>query len=108
MIWISIEIRQRDGTWSASKTKITWKIIMKRIGILGGLGPESTVDYYKEIITAFNTKYTESAYPEIIVYSANLKEFMGFVESGRWNELSAWLILSEPGFWGMMWMRSPT
>ena len=40
---------------------------MKTIGILGGLGPESTSDYYREIISAFNTKYTELAYPEIII-----------------------------------------
>jgi len=40
---------------------------MKRIGILAGLGPESTVDYYKEIIGAFNTKHAQLAYPEIIV-----------------------------------------
>ena len=39
---------------------------MKTIGIIGGLGPESTVDYYKEIIAAFNAKYVEMTYPEII------------------------------------------
>ncbi len=27
---------------------------MKRIGIIGGLGPEATADYYKEIIARFN------------------------------------------------------
>jgi aspartate/glutamate racemase len=27
---------------------------MKRIGIVGGIGPESTVDYYKLIIGAFH------------------------------------------------------
>jgi aspartate racemase len=26
---------------------------MKRIGIIGGLGPEATVNYYKEIISEF-------------------------------------------------------
>jgi aspartate racemase len=25
---------------------------MKKIGIIGGLGPEATIDYYKEIINA--------------------------------------------------------
>ena len=65
---------------------------MKKIGIIGGLGPESTVDYYKEIISTFNTKYAELAYPEIIVYSANLKTLMGFVETESWSELSQWLL----------------
>ena len=65
---------------------------MKKIGIIGGLGPESTVDYYKEIIKAFNTDYTEMAYPEIIVYSANLNDFMAFVSKEDWDGLSEWLL----------------
>ena len=44
---------------------------MKKIGIIGGLGPESTVDYYREIISTFNTKYSELAYPEIIISLLN-------------------------------------
>jgi len=65
---------------------------MKRIGILGGIGPESTVDYYKEIIRAFVTRHPELAYPEIIVYSANMNELMGFVSMKDWSSLSQWLL----------------
>jgi aspartate racemase len=65
---------------------------MKTIGIIGGLGPESTIDYYKEIIGAFNTKYVALAYPEIVVYSANINEFMRFVEAKNWSGLSEWLL----------------
>ena len=54
-------------------------IEMKTIGLIGGLGPESTVDYYKKIISSFNTKHADLAYPEIIIYSANLNEFIGYV-----------------------------
>jgi aspartate racemase len=72
-----------------AKTK---KEAMKTIGIIGGIGPESTVDYYKEIIAAFNTKYAALAYPEIIVYSANLNELMGIVQSKNWPLLSEWLL----------------
>jgi len=65
---------------------------MKPIGIIGGLGPESTVDYYKEIIAAFNAKYDEMAYPEVIIYSVNIDEFMKFVETKNWPGLSEWLL----------------
>jgi len=65
---------------------------MKTIGIIGGLGPESTVDYYKEIIAAFNARYDEMAYPEIIIYSVNIDEFMKFVETENWSGLSEWLL----------------
>ena len=65
---------------------------MKTIGIIGGLGPESTVDYYKEIISAFNARYDEMVYPEIIIYSVNINEFMNFVETKNWLGLSEWLL----------------
>lgn len=65
---------------------------MKTIGIIGGIGPESTVDYYKQIIGAFNTRYADRAYPEIILYSANLNELIKFIEARNWPELSEWLL----------------
>ena len=49
---------------------------MKRIGLIGGMGPESTQDYYREIITAFKDEKGNLNYPEIIIYSVNLSEFL--------------------------------
>jgi len=68
------------------------EIEMKKIGIIGGLGPESTADYYKEIISAFNTKYSDIAYPEIIIYSANLNEFLALINENQWQRISKWLL----------------
>lgn len=65
---------------------------MKTIGLIGGLGPESTVDYYKAIIGAFNARYPERAYPEIIVYSTDLKRLLGMVAAEAWPALSARLL----------------
>lgn len=65
---------------------------MKRIGIIGGIGPESTVDYYKLIIAAFHEKRTEQGYPEIIIYSANLSSLMRILEASNWENLTDWLL----------------
>jgi aspartate racemase len=45
---------------------------MKKIGLIGGIGPESTIDYYKRIIGAFQERRSPSIYPEIIVKGASL------------------------------------
>ncbi|MBT8763252.1 hypothetical protein KFV02_04825 [Desulfohalobiaceae bacterium Ax17] len=50
---------------------------MKKIGIIGGLGPESTIDYYKGIITAFQKQRGGLASPEMIIYSANITKLKG-------------------------------
>lgn len=65
---------------------------MKRIGIIGGIGPESTVDYYKLIIGAFHEKHAELDYPEIIIYSANLSSLMRILEASDWENLTDWLL----------------
>jgi len=65
---------------------------MKRIGIIGGIGPESTVDYYKLIIGAFHAKQADLGYPEIIIYSANLSSLMKILEAGDWENLTEWLL----------------
>jgi aspartate racemase len=57
---------------------------MKTIGIIGGLGPEATVDYYNLIIEAF--KNGDLNYPEIIIYSVNMSEFVGNMREKRYAE----------------------
>lgn len=66
--------------------------MMKRIGIIGGIGPESTIDYYKRIIEAFKAYGTGLTYPEIIIYSANLAELMYLLETGNRSKLVDWLV----------------
>lgn len=63
---------------------------MKRIGIIGGLGPESTIDYYKGIINIFRQR--NLAAPEIIIYSANVNRLLELAEAREWNKLAEWLV----------------
>jgi len=55
---------------------------MKTIGILGGLGPESTIEYYGHITREYYKLRSDYAYPEIIIHSFNFKEFIdtGYVK----------------------------
>lgn len=48
---------------------------MKKIGIIGGMSPESTLYYYKKFIEISREKFEPYFYPELIVYSINFKEF---------------------------------
>jgi len=49
---------------------------MKKIGILGGLGPESTIAYYSYITRKYYEVYSNYSYPEIIIYSLSFSEFI--------------------------------
>ncbi len=64
---------------------------MKRIGIIGGLGPESTIDYYKGIINAFRQREVGLTTPEIIIYSADVSRLFELVVAKEWDNLVDWL-----------------
>lgn len=71
---------------------------MKTIGIVGGLGPESTVDYYQRIIGAFVKRRPQATYPEIVVFSANSDTLFELVDRKDWDGLAAMLLgPSRPG-----------
>ena len=58
---------------------------MKTLGIIGGLGPESTVDYYQRIIALYRQRTADGHYPEFIVVSVDLRKGLDFMDA---NELS--------------------
>lgn len=65
---------------------------MKKIGLLGGLGPESTLDYYRGIVDTFRKRQGGIAGPEMVIYSADVDELLDMVEAARWDDLADWLI----------------
>ena len=60
---------------------------MKTIGIIGGVGPESTIDYYRTIIDTFKKRNPIHSYPEIIVYSLNMEALLPVIENNNWKRL---------------------
>ncbi len=61
---------------------------MKTIGLIAGLGPESTLDYYRGIINAFKPTYDKSGYPEILIHSLDLRELLTLAQEDRWNDIT--------------------
>jgi aspartate racemase len=62
---------------------------MKKVGIVGGLGPESTRDYYMGIIDAFKESFSTDGFPEIIIESLDLRTIISLIEADKWNEVAS-------------------
>lgn len=45
---------------------------MKKIGLVGGLGPASTIDYYTGLIDKTQREQGQTVYPEIVIDSVNM------------------------------------
>ncbi|MEI6101593.1 MAG: amino acid racemase, partial [Eubacteriales bacterium] len=59
-----------------------------KIGMIGGIGPESTVDYYRRIINLYRKKTGGDDYPEIIVNSINMTRMLKMVSDKNWDALT--------------------
>lgn len=49
---------------------------MKTAGIIGGLGPESTVAYYQSIVALYRDRTRDGSYPPLIINSVNMKRLI--------------------------------
>lgn len=65
---------------------------MKKIGILGGFGPEATLDYYRSIIERYREVKDDGSLPEIFIYSMDMGNMLELVGGRKWNELTEWLL----------------
>ena len=57
----------------------------KRIGILGGMSPESTVAYYEYITRTYTERFGDYGYPEILIYSVSFQEYVDWPNQDRWD-----------------------
>ena len=62
---------------------------MKSLGIIGGIGPESTIEYYRLIISGYHA--VRNDYPSIIINSIDLTKIVSTVTSNRLAELAEYL-----------------
>jgi len=65
---------------------------MKTLGIIGGLGPESTIDYYERIIALYRERTRDGSYPRFIIISVDLKKGLNFMEAGDLAGMAAYLL----------------
>lgn len=64
---------------------------MKKIGLIGGTGPESTLLYYKELNSRTDKLTNGKAMPELSVESANFHKVWDYVTSERYEELADYI-----------------
>ena len=63
----------------------------KTIGMIGGIAPASTVDYYQRIISRFQERTGQRNYPSIIINSINMTHMMGLISNNQLDELTDYL-----------------
>jgi len=59
--------------------------------MIGGLGPESTIDYYRSIITRYRARRPDAGYPHIIINSLDVDKGLAMLDADRLDELADYL-----------------
>ena len=64
---------------------------MKTLGLIGGTGPESTVDYYRLLIAQYREKAGGNS-PLVIINSVNLKQMIDWMGANELGKVTDYLV----------------
>jgi aspartate racemase len=64
---------------------------MKTLGIVGGIAPGSTVDYYQLLIASYREQKQDGSYPAILINSIDLTQMLALITASRLTDLTEYL-----------------
>ena len=64
---------------------------MKTLGLIGGIGPESTIEYYRLIVARYREK-ADGVYPSVIINSVDLKRLLEWMTAGELEKATDYLL----------------
>ena len=67
---------------------------MKTAGMIGGLGPESTIDYYRSILARYRARKPDGGYPHILISSLDVDKGIAMLDAGRPDDLTDYLAVA--------------
>jgi aspartate racemase len=65
---------------------------MKILGIVGGIAPESTIDYYRRIVTSYRERMEDGSYPRILINSIDLTRMLDLIAARELDGLTEYLL----------------
>lgn len=65
---------------------------MKTAGLIGGIGPESTIEYYRSIIGSYREQKPDGGYPAILINSVNLTQLLEWMNVNELGRVTEYLI----------------
>lgn len=63
----------------------------KTLGLIGGTGPESTIEYYRLLVAKYR-ELADGNSPSLIINSINLKQLIGWMNAGELGKVADYLV----------------
>ena len=64
---------------------------MKTLGIIGGIGPESTIEYYRLIVASYRARRPDGSFPPVIINSIDMTRMLGLIGANQMTEVTDYL-----------------
>lgn len=65
---------------------------MKKLGLIGGIGPESTIPYYHDIVYGVQSKVGEKFFPNLTIESLNVFDVLNMCDRKEYEALTNYLM----------------
>ena len=59
--------------------------------MIGGVGPESTIDYYRSILARCRARMRDQGYPHVIINSLDVDKAIAMLDASRLDHLTYYL-----------------
>ena len=66
---------------------------MKTVGVIGGIGPESTIEYYRLLIKEYRSRVPDGGYPPVLINSIDLTKLLRLVGAGELDAVTHYLAI---------------
>ena len=65
---------------------------MKKLGLVGGMGPESTIPYYHDIVYGVQNRTEKDIFPNLTIESVNVFDVLRLCSEQKYDELTKYLM----------------
>ena len=65
---------------------------MRTLGIIGGTGPETTIEYYRRLIAAYRERSPEGRAPSLVINSIDSKKLVDLVTANELTQMADYLV----------------
>jgi aspartate racemase len=65
---------------------------MKTLGIIGGIGPESTIEYYRLIVASYREQKQDGSYPPVLINSIDLTKMLDLIAENELAQVAGYLV----------------
>jgi aspartate racemase len=64
---------------------------VKTLGIVGGIGPESTIEYYRAVVATWQARRRDGTYPLVVINSIDLNKLIAMIATNELSQVADYL-----------------